>query len=122
MHTLPHSRYAAPPVVKIIVLMTTNALFSQELQADLMRQERIRSRVAMLESADAVVNLSKTIDAPAVTPMGSSVTARQPVNEWRDSEALPYAQKTPAPTPSTQDTLLPDQPEPWTPVARRRTG
>lgn len=109
------------------------ALFSQELHADLIRQERLRLRVAMLEDADRAmpitsesINVDSTNSLPnthdstfsAIIPGPAQMTSGRPdpSASRTDHKAMPE----PAfPSPGAQ---LNDEPEAWTPqVSRRRS-
>ena len=113
------------------MLNTMKTFVHKELQADLMRQERIRLRVAMLEAADknTLANASGSVAAIGLPTMHTTLPTNDPslssraVNGQQGSEGIStVATARTEPASLSKDSLSSDQPEPWTPHISRRSG
>ena len=113
------------------MLNTMKTFVHKELQADLMRQERIRLRVAMLEAADknTLANASGSVAAIGLPTMHTTLPTNDPslssqiVNGQQGSEGMStVATASTKPASLTKDLPSSDLPEPWTPQVSRRSG
>ena len=113
------------------MLNTMKTFVHKELQADLMRQERIRLRVAMLEAADknTLANASGSVAAIGLPTMHTTLPTNDPslssqsVHGQQASEGMSTA-STASTEPGSlfKDPQSSDQPESWTPQVSRRSG
>ena len=107
----------------------TRIFLRKELQADLMRQERIRLRVAMLEAADrnATAAFSSAVPTDSLSSTNTTLTANNMARSGQNIHGQPNPDASPhvkaastGPTSLSKDAAASDQPEPWVPQVARR--